>query len=119
MDTFHRVDFTGTWRRLFSRVKKHVIWGVLKSVTGMQVSDQNVYLFFFCFYREIQHLLLELAEIVIIAPSNMSPWSPPFMANIFVSGGLGLKSLLLTFIFHLLSASLHVWMFAPPCARRG
>ncbi|XP_047307389.1 protein SABRE [Impatiens glandulifera] len=36
MDTFHRVDFTGTWRRLFSRVKKHVIWGVLKSVTGMQ-----------------------------------------------------------------------------------
>ncbi|KAF7139251.1 hypothetical protein RHSIM_Rhsim07G0212900 [Rhododendron simsii] len=36
MDTYHRVDFTGTWRRLFSRVKKHVIWGVLKSVTGMQ-----------------------------------------------------------------------------------
>ncbi|KAK8474095.1 hypothetical protein V6N11_052909 [Hibiscus sabdariffa] len=37
MDTFHRVEFTGTWRRLFSRVKKHVIWGVLKSVAGMQV----------------------------------------------------------------------------------
>ncbi|XP_047320032.1 protein SABRE-like [Impatiens glandulifera] len=36
MDTFQRVDFTGTWSRLFSRVKKHVIWGVLKSVTGMQ-----------------------------------------------------------------------------------
>ncbi|KAM6561191.1 hypothetical protein CsatA_030430 [Cannabis sativa] len=36
MDTFHRVDFMGTWRRLFSRVKKHIIWGVLKSVTGMQ-----------------------------------------------------------------------------------
>ncbi|GAB4839472.1 hypothetical protein Ancab_028995 [Ancistrocladus abbreviatus] len=36
MDTFHRVEFTGTWRRLFSRVKKHIIWGVLKSVTGMQ-----------------------------------------------------------------------------------
>uniref|UniRef100_A0A1D1XVN7 UPF0378 protein KIAA0100 n=2 Tax=Anthurium amnicola TaxID=1678845 RepID=A0A1D1XVN7_9ARAE len=36
MDTFHREDFTGTWRRLFSRVKKHIIWGVLKSVTGMQ-----------------------------------------------------------------------------------
>ncbi|CAA6657811.1 unnamed protein product [Spirodela intermedia] len=36
MDTFHRDDFTGTWRRLFSRVKKHIIWGVLKSVTGMQ-----------------------------------------------------------------------------------
>ncbi|KAL4180176.1 hypothetical protein AMTRI_Chr13g123910 [Amborella trichopoda] len=36
MDTFTRVDFTGTWRRLFSRVKKHIIWGVLKSVTGMQ-----------------------------------------------------------------------------------
>ncbi|GJM96193.1 hypothetical protein PR202_ga13009 [Eleusine coracana subsp. coracana] len=36
MDTFHRVQFTGTWRRLFSRVKKHIIWGVLKSVTGMQ-----------------------------------------------------------------------------------
>ncbi|PWA96154.1 hypothetical protein CTI12_AA042850 [Artemisia annua] len=31
MDTFHRVDFNGTWRRLFSRVKKHIIWGVLKS----------------------------------------------------------------------------------------
>ncbi|XP_042988908.1 protein SABRE isoform X2 [Carya illinoinensis] len=36
MDTFHRGQFTGTWRRLFSRVKKHIIWGVLKSVTGMQ-----------------------------------------------------------------------------------
>nr|XP_043638538.1 protein SABRE isoform X2 [Erigeron canadensis] len=36
MDTFHREAFTGTWRRLFSRVKKHIIWGVLKSVTGMQ-----------------------------------------------------------------------------------
>ncbi|CAK9163637.1 unnamed protein product [Ilex paraguariensis] len=36
MDTFHRVEFSGTWRRLFSRVKKHIIWGVLKSVTGMQ-----------------------------------------------------------------------------------
>ncbi|XP_018439446.2 protein SABRE isoform X2 [Raphanus sativus] len=36
MDTFDRIEFTGTWRRLFSRVKKHIIWGVLKSVTGMQ-----------------------------------------------------------------------------------
>ncbi|XP_078148685.1 HYPERSENSITIVE TO PI STARVATION 4 isoform X4 [Carex rostrata] len=36
MDTFHRTEFTGTWRRLFSKVKKHIIWGVLKSVTGMQ-----------------------------------------------------------------------------------
>ncbi|KAK8444457.1 hypothetical protein SEVIR_9G137900v4 [Setaria viridis] len=36
MDTFHKPEFTGTWRRLFSRVKKHIIWGVLKSVTGMQ-----------------------------------------------------------------------------------
>ncbi|KAB2628743.1 hypothetical protein D8674_033538 [Pyrus ussuriensis x Pyrus communis] len=36
MDTFHRIEFTGTWWRLFSRVKKHIIWGVLKSVTGMQ-----------------------------------------------------------------------------------
>jgi hypothetical protein len=37
MDQFHRPEFTGTWRRLISRVKKHIIWGVLKSVTGMQV----------------------------------------------------------------------------------
>ncbi|KAF7817044.1 protein SABRE isoform X2 [Senna tora] len=36
MDQFHRVEFVGTWQRLFSRVKKHIIWGVLKSVTGMQ-----------------------------------------------------------------------------------
>ncbi|MCD9641027.1 hypothetical protein HAX54_026841 [Datura stramonium] len=36
MDTFHRVEFIGTWQRLFSRVRKHIIWGVLKSVTGMQ-----------------------------------------------------------------------------------
>jgi hypothetical protein len=36
MDQFHRAEFTGTWRKLFSRVKKHIIWGVLKSVTGMQ-----------------------------------------------------------------------------------
>ncbi|KAF6160647.1 hypothetical protein GIB67_019587 [Kingdonia uniflora] len=43
MDTFHRVDFTGTWRRLFSRVKKHIIWGVLKSVTGMQASSSCIY----------------------------------------------------------------------------
>lgn len=42
MDTFHRVEFTGTWRRLFSRVKKHIIWGVLKSVTGMQVYDMYI-----------------------------------------------------------------------------
>ena len=36
MDTFTRIDFTGTWRRLFSRVKKHIKWGALRSVTGMQ-----------------------------------------------------------------------------------
>eukprot|EP00250_Pteridium_aquilinum_P012865 c20993_g1_i1 orf=354-8423(+) len=36
MDTFTRVEFTGTWRRFFSRVKKHIIWSVLKSVAGMQ-----------------------------------------------------------------------------------
>lgn len=39
MDQFHRVEFTGTWKRLISRVKKHIIWGVLKSVTGMQVKN--------------------------------------------------------------------------------
>lgn len=37
MDQFKCVEFTGTWSRLFSRVKKHIIWGVLKSVTGMQM----------------------------------------------------------------------------------
>jgi hypothetical protein len=26
MDQFHRAEFTGTWRKLFSRVKKHIIW---------------------------------------------------------------------------------------------
>ncbi|KAH7290740.1 hypothetical protein KP509_30G061600 [Ceratopteris richardii] len=36
MDTFMRVEFRGTWRRFFSRVKKHIIWSVLKSVAGMQ-----------------------------------------------------------------------------------
>ncbi|KAJ9545445.1 hypothetical protein OSB04_025152 [Centaurea solstitialis] len=36
MDSFHRVEFTGTWKKLLARVKKHVIWSVLKSVTGMQ-----------------------------------------------------------------------------------
>ncbi|KAI5072700.1 hypothetical protein GOP47_0012806 [Adiantum capillus-veneris] len=36
MDTFTRVQFRGTWRRFFSRVKKHIIWSVLKSVAGMQ-----------------------------------------------------------------------------------
>nr|CAB3500797.1 unnamed protein product [Digitaria exilis] len=39
MDTFHREDFTGTWPRLFARVKKHIVWGVLKSVTGMQARN--------------------------------------------------------------------------------
>lgn len=59
MDTFHRVDFTGTWRRLFSRVKKHIIWGVLKSVTGMQASSltttgaQHI-ITFRCFIRTIK-----------------------------------------------------------------
>lgn len=46
MDTFNRAEFTGTWRRLFSRVKKHIIWGVLKSVTGMQVYFYNCFLYF-------------------------------------------------------------------------
>ncbi|KAK9109067.1 hypothetical protein Sjap_017127 [Stephania japonica] len=36
MDAFYNEHFTGTWRKLFSRVKKHIIWSVLKSVTGMQ-----------------------------------------------------------------------------------
>ncbi|XP_074579905.1 protein SABRE-like [Curcuma longa] len=36
MDTFHRDEFTGSWRRLFARIKKHIVWGVLKSVAGMQ-----------------------------------------------------------------------------------
>lgn len=44
MDQFHRVEFTGTWPKLFSRVKKHIIWGVLKSVTGMQV-DNFIFIF--------------------------------------------------------------------------
>lgn len=60
MDTFHRVDFTGTWRRLFSRVKKHIIWGVLKSVTGMQASYLTTItgaqhsMTFRCFIRSIK-----------------------------------------------------------------
>jgi len=49
MDQFHRTEFTGTWRRLFSRVKKHIIWGVLKSVTGMQVTNDLQFPFFFHF----------------------------------------------------------------------
>jgi hypothetical protein len=36
MDTLVLLQFTGSWRRLFSKVKKHIIWSVLKSVTGMQ-----------------------------------------------------------------------------------
>jgi hypothetical protein len=36
MDTFLLVELSGSWRRLFSKVKKHIIWSVLKSVTGMQ-----------------------------------------------------------------------------------
>ncbi|KAJ3673403.1 hypothetical protein LUZ60_006777 [Juncus effusus] len=36
MDTFHRENFTGTWTRLFGRVKKHIVLGVFKSVMGMQ-----------------------------------------------------------------------------------
>ncbi len=38
MDTLVLLQFTGSWRRLFSKVKKHIIWSVLKSVTGMQVT---------------------------------------------------------------------------------
>lgn len=41
MDSFHRVEFTGTWKKLFARVQKHVIWSVLKSVTGMQGKKFN------------------------------------------------------------------------------
>jgi hypothetical protein len=36
MDTFSREQFVGDWRRLFYKVKKHIIWGVLKSVAGVQ-----------------------------------------------------------------------------------
>jgi hypothetical protein len=57
MDTFHREDFTGTWARLFSRVKKHIVWGVLKSVTGMQVS-----------YVHFAFQLLKLNAIQILNP---------------------------------------------------
>ncbi|CAH9065797.1 unnamed protein product [Cuscuta epithymum] len=42
MDTFHCAEFTGTWGRLFSRVKKHIIWGILKSVTGMQIKKFKI-----------------------------------------------------------------------------
>ncbi|MFS7927362.1 putative ribosomal protein L24e/L24 superfamily [Helianthus anomalus] len=42
MDSFHRVEFTGTWKKLFARVQKHVIWSVLKSVTGMQVNNYEL-----------------------------------------------------------------------------
>ncbi|XP_078157262.1 protein SABRE-like isoform X1 [Carex rostrata] len=38
MDTFHRENFMGTWSRLFGRVKKHIIVGVVKSVMGIQAS---------------------------------------------------------------------------------
>ncbi|XP_071713691.1 protein SABRE-like [Rutidosis leptorrhynchoides] len=41
MDSFHRDKFTGTWKKLFAKVKKHVIWSVLKSVTGMQGKKFN------------------------------------------------------------------------------
>jgi len=41
MDTFLLVELNGSWRRLFSKVKKHIIWSVLKSVTGMQVRGLN------------------------------------------------------------------------------
>lgn len=44
MDTFHRDNFTGTWSRLFGRVKKHIIVGVVKSVMGIQAS---LYITFF------------------------------------------------------------------------
>jgi hypothetical protein len=53
MDTFHKAEFTGTWRRLFSRVKKHIIWGVLKSVTGMQASALGGHEF--CYYKIFAH----------------------------------------------------------------
>ncbi|KAK1379101.1 Golgi-body localization protein domain [Heracleum sosnowskyi] len=36
MDAFNREEFTGTWGRLFARIKKHIVWSVLKSFTGMQ-----------------------------------------------------------------------------------
>lgn len=42
MDTFFLKELTGSWRRLFSKVKKHIIWSVLKSVTGMQVRGLNL-----------------------------------------------------------------------------
>lgn len=38
MDAFNREEFTGTWGRLFARIKKHIVWSVLKSFTGMQAS---------------------------------------------------------------------------------
>ncbi|KAL8104111.1 hypothetical protein AgCh_028369 [Apium graveolens] len=36
MDAFNREEFTGTWGRFFARIKKHIVWSVLKSFTGMQ-----------------------------------------------------------------------------------
>ena len=62
MDTFHKSEFTGTWRRLFSRVKKHIIWGVLKSVTGMQAS------FWVCTTSFLQNLCSVLRLYHILGP---------------------------------------------------
>jgi len=36
IDPFILPDYEGTWRRLFSKIKRHVILGVTKSLTGLQ-----------------------------------------------------------------------------------
>jgi hypothetical protein len=64
MDTFHRDNFTGTWSRLFGRVKKHIIVGVVKSVMGIQASFQItffwVFLSFSCFTKVIFYMRIKV-----------------------------------------------------------
>ena len=37
LDTFTRGEFTGTWRKLFDEITKHVLWSICKSLFGAQV----------------------------------------------------------------------------------
>lgn len=80
MDTFHRVEFTGTWRRLFSRVKKHIIWGVLKSVTGMQV--RVLHTSFLVLVRIGSHLQMLIIQDICLGVYDNVIQSVPTIANI-------------------------------------
>mgnify|MGYP000093617161 FL=1 len=45
LDTFTRGEFSGTWRKLFDEITKHVVWCICKSLVGAQVDVASPFVY--------------------------------------------------------------------------